>query len=355
MVKAIRLKNFLSSSFFLSAAYIFYAKSPYYKNYFGDKFIFPFLKESITLQDVFKLTFIAYAACLFLIYFLMKNPKEGKGLHAIRALKKIFLSPLISFEQGIPKEEKTGILAVALKIFFTPLMISWLLGNSSRFIHEAIMVFQNWRLFISNFTLIFQEHAFLMMFNLILLVDVFFFGVGYLIELPLFKNTILSVEQTLIGWAAALVCYPPFNSYAINAISWKSTDFPYFSNNYLFLSVNIAILLLMAVYSWASVSLGFKASNLTHRGIVSKGPYRFIRHPAYLCKNLAWWLGGLPFMANAIKEGITPFLLVLLSLASWSYVYLIRAVTEERHLKSVNSEYEEYMKKVPYRFVPFLV
>ena len=37
-------------------------------------------------------------------------------------------------------------------------------------------------------------------------------------------------------------------------------------------------------------------SNLTHRGIITNGPYRYSKHPAYLAKNLSWWLVSMPFM-----------------------------------------------------------
>ena len=350
----IRTKNFLSSIFFLCIAYMLYTKLPYYRNYFGGSYNFPFLKASIRTLEAFSWVFALYAAFLFLIFFLEKNPKVGKGVNALRALKKIFSHPLDSFEKGIPRDEKIALLAILLKIFFTPLLISWLLSNSSKFFSEGGSLIHS--SFLSGgFILLFREHLFLMLFNLILLVDVLFFSFGYLVELDLFKNKIISVDPTLLGWVFTLICYPPFNNYASYALLWKSTDFPYFANPYLFLTLNISILLLMGIYSWASVSLGAKASNLTHRGIVACGPYRFVRHPAYACKNAAWWLGGVPFIISAVKAGIIPVFLVIFSLTSWTMVYSIRAVTEEEHLMSVNDEYKEYIKKVPYRFMPFII
>ena len=138
-------------------------------------------------------------------------------------------------------------------------------------------------------------------------------------------------------------------------VGWSSSDFPYFENKFAFIAANVAILALMGIFAWASISLGFKASNLTHRGIVTKGPYRFIRHPAYMCKSMAWWIGGIPFVVNAAGSGLIAVILTLIPLIVWSYIYFLRAMTEERHLISVNSEYEDYAKKVRYRFVPGLV
>ena len=52
-------------------------------------------------------------------------------------------------------------------------------------------------------------------------------------------------------------------------------------------------------------TIGPRFSNLTHRGILTHGPYAWSKHPAYLSKNLFWWLSSLPFLAtNAdIKTG----------------------------------------------------
>jgi protein-S-isoprenylcysteine O-methyltransferase Ste14 len=107
--------------------------------------------------------------------------------------------------------------------------------------------------------------------------------------------------------------------------------------------------------AWASAALGFKGSNLTHRGIVAHGPYAFIRHPAYICKNTAWWIGSLPIFAQGFEQSWTAGVLALLSMASWSAIYLMRALTEEDHLKRVDGEYAAYMARVRYRFIPGVV
>lgn len=71
----------------------------------------------------------------------------------------------------------------------------------------------------------------------------------------------------------------------------------------------------MAIYSRASLALGFKASNLTNRGIVSHGPYKYVRHPAYICKNLAWIIGGFPMIYMALDNGSTNIFAVLFGLS----------------------------------------
>jgi protein-S-isoprenylcysteine O-methyltransferase Ste14 len=103
---------------------------------------------------------------------------------------------------------------------------------------------------------------------------------------------------------------------------------------------SVIILGLMAIYTWASVSFGLRFSNLTHRGVITNGPYRFSKHPAYLSKNLSWWFEAMPFIAPFVFgfrgagwsghwAGAAAHTLRLLGV---NLIYYIRARTEERHL-----------------------
>src|SRR3546814_15696650 len=60
----------------------------------------------------------------------------------------------------------------------------------------------------------------------------------------------------------------------------------------LLIAWGIALVLLTAVYSWATMAFGIRFSNLTHRGIITHGTYAFTRHPAYISKNMTWWIGS---------------------------------------------------------------
>jgi len=57
----------------------------------------------------------------------------------------------------------------------------------------------------------------------------------------------------------------------------------------------IVVLGLITIYVLATVAFGIRFSNLTHRGILTNGPYRFTKHPAYVSKNLSWWMVSVPF------------------------------------------------------------
>jgi protein-S-isoprenylcysteine O-methyltransferase Ste14 len=117
------------------------------------------------------------------------------------------------------------------------------------------------------------------------------------------------------------------------------------------LVINAILLSCFACYAYASVSLGFKCLNLMHRGIVRRGLYRTIRHPAYLFKNLAWWTGAIPLLVNLAQTSLKDFFWTGFCIAGWSCIYGLRALSEERHL-SRHADYRVYMKQVRFRFIP---
>ncbi len=105
----------------------------------------------------------------------------------------------------------------------------------------------------------------------------------------------------------------------------------------------VAVTICWTFYVAATVALGFKSSNLTNRGIVTRFPYNIVRHPAYIGKNLLWFI---EFLFLSQKH--------LGLLIGFFIIYLLRAWTEERHLKK-DPDYVAYMKKVKYRFIPGII
>ena len=99
------------------------------------------------------------------------------------------------------------------------------------------------------------------------------------------------------------------------------------------------LVFLTAVYAWATVAFGIRFSNLTHRGILTHGPYAWTKHPAYVSKNLFWWLSTLPFLATTGNPVDMIRNTVVLGIVTG--VYYWRAKTEERHLSS-DPAYREY-------------
>ncbi len=230
-------------------------------------------------------------------------------------------------------EEKTALLFMLVKLFFLPLLINF----SYTHIQEIPQLLTNFTLFSFILTLLFA-------------IDTFIFTLGYCTESTKLQNVCKSVEPTFFGWFVTLICYPPFNSIVGQYIPWGSNDYATFTNPLFSLLLHITVILLLIIYVSASLSLGFKASNLTNRGIVTKFPYNIIRHPAYASKLLIWWLTLLP----AILPFTTKTLPFIAGMFFWTIIYLARAYTEERHL-STDPEYQEYKEKVKYLFLPKII
>ncbi|WP_116813394.1 methyltransferase family protein [Steroidobacter cummioxidans] len=245
-------------------------------------------------------------------------------------------------------------LALLLKFFFAPLMINWCLIHIANLTGSLLQLIAGSGDSLSAREL-FDTALFWAAFQLILFVDTLLFTIGYIIELPALGNRIRSVDPTFFGWFICLACYPPFNDLTLRFLEWQSSDFPQFSNDFLHLAINSAVLVALALFSWASIALGFKASNLTNRGIVTHGPYAFVRHPGYAAKNLAWWLGALPILGATLAAGHwRAFAYSLIALFGWTAIYALRALTEERHLLLIDNGYAQYAQKVRWRFVPGL-
>lgn len=181
------------------------------------------------------------------------------------------------------------------------------------------------------------------LYNILFVIDTGVALIGYGLELKWLGNKTKSVEPTFLGWAVALMCYPPFNEISSRYFPLQNRQeyfIPFTEEQKIF--VRLIIVFLYFIFVWATVALGVKFSNLSNKGIIDRGPYKFIRHPAYASKNLAWWFEHLQYM-NGLQNVIW--------LICWNVVYTLRAITEERHLMK-DPAYREYCKRVKYRFIP---
>lgn len=203
--------------------------------------------------------------------------------------------------------------------------------------------------------------------ELLFLIDVQIAMVGYLLTLKPLDAQIRSANPYLAGWVAALMCYPPFIlmgsgsvlDYHPNTADWAF----WLQGGEMSLSVGIEhqpwaaaaslqfrdlmlwawgtlLVVLTAIYAWATVAFGLRFSNLTYRGVLTNGPYAFTRHPAYLAKNTFWWCSTLPFLVTSHSPVDAIRNTVIMALVS--AVYYWRAKTEERHLGDEDPKYREY-------------
>jgi len=333
------IKHYFSSLILIWIAILFYKFNRYYSD---------FLRAETQLTLLYLA--IAYTILGFLFYIIVpiEKTKNSKGFTLFNALIRVVKDTknyLREFTKNpehpapkIEKHEKVTLLFMLVKIFFLPLMLNFFFNNYFSVKSSIINVstLSAWLSIGSFNTLI---YPFLL--SSIFLLDTLWFCFGYTFEAGFLRNTVRSVEPTVFGWAVAIICYPPFASIFTGYAGWFADDYSIFSTSTITFVARIFVILFLMGYLFATFALGTKCSNLTNRGIVSRGPYRFVRHPAYICKNLAWWITLIPIMG----------LFSILSMASWTFIYYMRAVTEERHLIK-DPDYVEYCKKVKYRFIP---
>ncbi len=244
-------------------------------------------------------------------------------------------------------EEKNILLFSLVKFFFLPMMINFLISNLT----DMNSAYGHWRDSGHLFSVYgFNDFIYPLLISFFLLIDTGFFLFGYSVEAKFLKNKVRSVEPTFLGWFVALICYPPFNGILGNYIEWYQNDYRTLGSATNTAALRVFALIFWLIYISASVALGAKCSNLTNRGIVSRGPYAIIRHPAYIAKNIAWWTTVIPLLFHTT---FVQSLIVVSCTSVWTYIYFMRAVTEERHLM-LDPDYREYCKKVPYRFIPHL-
>ena len=339
------VQEYLSDLIFIIIAFTIFNKLPYFQD-----LLQPQAKEIIYWLA------IGYVV-IGLPYFILRNyiypnfylDHKNKSLIVLSfiamsipsILKFFIIVPSSKNFMKISIDEKTrvAILSIFLKFYYIPIMLSFLIGN----FQDIVRLWHAMPFNLLTFNA-FNIWGYYLLLSLILLIDTAIFAFGYIFEAKWLKNEIKSVDPYLSGWLFALICYPPFNNtidtflktgYSVNTI---------FTAPLLFCFL-ICALFFYFIYLWATLALWTKASNLTNRGIVSSGPYGFVRHPAYIAKNLAWWLERTPFITTWVG---------FLSILIWNFIYMMRALTEERHLLS-DIKYRKYVKKVRWRFIPGLI
>lgn len=219
----------------------------------------------------------------------------------------------------------------AIKAFFLPLMFVYVTADLGRLWSGPILP-----------SPLDFEHVFSRLIDLLYLVDVFLAVIAYALTLRPLDTHVRSAEPTVLGWVVCLACYQPFNSvtsalfpYDQDGLSWGGV---FDRSPLLYTLWGSAILVLACIYVSATVVFGLRFSNLTHRGIITAGAFRWTKHPAYLSKNISWWMISVPFIAGA---GWLQALQSCLLLGGVNLIYFLRARTEERHL-SRDPVYREY-------------
>ena len=242
------------------------------------------------------------------------------------------MGKLVTFQWSAVDGKQVGqhLLGWLIKGYFLPMMFTLTciaLDAFLTFNFESLTAFRFWVVFLNDS---------------LYLIDLGIISLGYLMALRITDTHFRSAEPTMLGWAVALACYEPFSSLINNQYLAYGTNYGWGSwlgNTPVMLSIwGSAILTLSAIYVWATVIFGARFSNLTNRGIITNGPYRWTKHPAYLAKNLSWWMISVPFMMPGTPAEVLRHCLLLLGV---NFIYLMRAKTEEWHL-SRDPDYVQY-------------
>ncbi|MET4895655.1 isoprenylcysteine carboxylmethyltransferase family protein [Sphingomonadaceae bacterium jetA1] len=222
--------------------------------------------------------------------------------------------------------------AWGVKAFFLAFMIAALPAGFGQFVRGDVSVALRDPVALANWLI-----------TLMFVIDVTFATVGYILAMRPLDAHIRSANPYAAAWMAALICYPPTIlmtdggplDYRPGTAGWSY----WLAGHPLLLAIIGAVLVaLTAIYAWATVAFGLRFSNLTHRGILTHGPYAWSRHPAYLSKNLFWWIATVPVLSTGSWVDAARST-VLLGVVSG--VYYWRARTEEWHL-SADPAYRAY-------------
>ncbi len=222
---------------------------------------------------------------------------------------------------------KQHFLAWVVKLYFLPLMFIYLVNYLGyHFNHQDF-----WGSYDS-------------IYNSIYLVDTAFVCVGYVFANNLTDTQIRSSDPTMLGWACCIICYQPIWSTIGSCYLNYGSPWGLWLGQYTGLRVIWAGLIVLCwfLYIWATISFGSRFSNLTHRGILTCGPYAYLRHPAYVGKLASYFLMYIPFVGKDLITTVR-YCIIWVLLAG---VYYLRARTEEAHLRSLGPEYDIYAKQV---------
>ena len=238
-------------------------------------------------------------------------------------------------------EERTAFLAFLVKAYYIPVMLNFTYRNLANLKYYVLHSSDDFSTY--QGISLFNHWMFPLLVSLCYVTLTLVYLFGYVVEMPALNNRVKSVDTTLLGWAVTLACYPPFSNEISRHVPFEININASFGTETLTMIVRLVMLALMGMMFWSVAVLGVRCSNLTNRGIITTGPYKIIRHPHYMAKNLMWWFTILPAIPGRP--------IVILYMALWTAIYLLRGITEEMHLKS-DPAYQAYCQQVRWKFIP---
>lgn len=179
------------------------------------------------------------------------------------------------------------------------------------------------------------------------------FALSYLTEAEFLKNRINYADTSFLGIFSCIMCYYPFVILTEKIIPIALKDVIPVDNDIIRILLYVLVLIVNLVATIAVLRLGTKSGNLTNRGIVTGFPYNIVRHPEYSMKILYIILTVIPVYVIG-NLSVLGNIAVTIGMLMWIMLFVLRAVTEERNLIK-DENYKNYVQKVKYRFIPFVV
>ena len=164
-------------------------------------------------------------------------------------------------------------------------------------------------------------------------IDLAFALAGYVFASDALVPTVTSTQPRLSGWIACLVCYGPvcrhwgdLERVFSGEINWTAS----LTMDAGMIAAAIVMMALLVLYISATVVFGLRFSNLSNRGVISSGPYRYMKHPAYFAHVANAWIITFVFLPAAGAALTASQMLVPVA---FTILYRWRAVTEEMHMR----------------------
>ncbi len=326
----------------------------------------PFLAFQLQSPTAYALvSIILFFAIVSPFYFILfecygKRPIEDDELLILGRFASRFKSTLLELRSNTINRSQLSQLMnlgrnILLKYFFLPKLIASAIHFWSEWEHYALIAYpylNRVTLLSAPETITFVTLVQICLIQLCSAAGTTVAFIGYLLSMRLLGNQVRSTDKTLSGWFFMLICYQPFCIlqnvfFARIVITWPDQLWHENFAATFVLSSSVACFVMLNTY--ADISLGTRFSNVSYRGVVQHGLYRIVRHPAYTMKLLGWAIALVPSMMSPIGliQGIFGWLAL-------SALYVMRALTEERHLQDFSS-YRTYSIKVKYRFIPGIV
>lgn len=323
---------------------VLYRNLPYYS---GNNFQanFSFFSQ---LLDVYLVLGMPY----FIVTLIFKSSRKedfyDPAIRIIHIIKQITIQLFVNNDNKRPFRvlrntyNRKVLLNLIMRAYFIPIMIIQVLGNILYSLNMVERIYSN-------------QHILNILYltaTILWLTDIINAALNYCLESRWLENRSRSIDLTLGGWLVCFCCYEPLNMatgflfpFAPFVATHNPQDLLLASTNFL-IAIKIIEIIALSAHVYSDVSLGPSIVNITLKKLQTRGPYGIVRHPGTTSKLTMWLLQSMFYKQFWSIKMIYGYFM-------WAVIYVLRALTEERHLKKY-PEYRQYMKKVKHRFIPWL-